>query len=110
MKEFLISKEEFVECIDFIHQQNKKQNKFLEAIDELADGKEYCRCFLYASYEDKVVELLRKLTHDVDDDLGYFLYKRHNGFPIDSDGQSIYHDASTLYDYLLKLYILGISD
>lgn len=110
MKEFLISKEEFVEYIDFIHQQDKKQDKFLEAIDELADGKEYCNCFLYASYEDRVVRLLGKLTHDVDDDLSYFLYEHHDGFPTNSDGQSIYQDASTLYDYLLKQYNLGISD
>ncbi len=110
MKEFLISKEEFVEYINFIHRQSKKQDKFLEAIDDLADGKEYCNCFLYASYEDKVVKLLGKLTHDIDDDLGYFLYEHHDGFPTDSAGQSIYHDASTLYDYLLKQYNLGISD
>lgn len=110
MKEFLITKEEFVEYIDFIHQKDKHQDKFLEAIDELADGKEYCNCFLYASYENKVVQLLRKLTYDVNNDLGYFLYEYYGEPPVDSEGYSMYHNASTLYDYLLKQYNLRIPD
>lgn len=110
MKEFLITREEFIECIDFIHQQDKKQDKFLEAIDDLADNKEYCNCFLYNSYENKVVMLLKKLTHDIDCDIEYYLYERHSKFPTYENGDFLFYDAATLYDYLLKQYNLGISD
>ena len=99
----MLTKEEFIEYINFIQQQRDKQSNFLDALEELADNKEYCNCFLYASYEDKLVKLLKTVMNDKDDDIGFFLYDMDDVGPAeDQDGNILYKTVSELYDYLIK--------
>ena len=102
---FLITKEEFISCIDFIYDQDARQDSFITALENLSGNNEYCNCFLYAAYEAQLIDLLRKLTHDTLDDIRYFLYEFDPACPPrNPDGTPAYTDLSSLYDYLLSQF------
>lgn len=89
----ILTKEEFVGYIDFIREQNQKQDRFIDAP------------------EDMLVELIRKILKDKDDDIGYLLYdmdyagkgwKDISRLPRDDNGNVLYNSPETLYDYLVS--------
>lgn len=106
MEQFLISKEDFICCMNFIKDQDRKQSIFINALETLSPGS-YCDCFVFGEYEYEYIKLLEKLTYDVNHDISYFLYDYHKGKiePLDSEGNVLYSDFSSLYDYLLKQYL-----
>ena len=105
-----LTREEFVEYIDFIKEQEQKQNRFIDALEDMSPYT-HCDTFIYSSYEDRLVELIRKILDDKDDDIGYFLYemdyvgkdlKGSGRFPKDDKGNVLYNSPETLYDYLIS--------
>jgi len=70
----LFTKEEFVNYINFIKEQDEKQFVFIKALEGLAPN-EYCNVFLYAEYEAKLLGLLQKALNDENDNIGYKLWE-----------------------------------
>lgn len=96
----MISKEEFVEYLNFIYQQEEKQEQFVQALENLCPGN-YCDCWLFNEYAEKYIELLQKLMNDTCDDIRYFLYDMERG-KARGYVHTAYHNEEELYDYLVK--------
>ena len=94
----MLTKQEFLGYLDFIYKQREKEQKFISGLEILSDNVEYCNCFCYAQYEDKFVELLKRLMNDTTDELDYFLYEMDSGKSWISNEN--YSNAEELYDYL----------
>lgn len=105
----MISKEKFVELLNFIKTQNIKQENFIKALEELSPGT-YCDCLCYSEYEYMLLGLMGEILKDKDDDIYCFLYEtdwindnfEESKCPMDSNGKFIYSSPETLYDYLVK--------
>lgn len=93
----VIKKEQFVAAINLIEESRKKQDTFIAALETLSPAT-YCDCFLYADYEQKMIELLQLILDDIEDDIGYFLYE------VEPEERAVakkqYQSAENLYDYL----------
>lgn len=114
MAEPLISKDEFVDCINRLQEANDLTNKIDNLMRETRDNIEndfMNGASLQINHESMVIKLLCKLMHDdeVYSDIGYFIYELDYGREYtpgmikDKDGTEI--DFSTpdkLYDYLAK--------
>ena len=102
--------EEFKETLDFIKEQDEKMNNFCDALEQLSPG-EYCNCFLYSKYEEKLLDMLCKamrLTEHETATLMWWIYDMEWGTKageadiFDEDGNWI--DLTTiekLYNYLI---------
>lgn len=104
----MISKEEFIKTMNFIKERNQKQDKFINILEELSKDT-YCDCFLYADYEDKMIELLENMFEDRMHDISYFCYDcdwLYDNFNEDKcpkiDDKYLYTSLETLYDYLIS--------
>ena len=105
----MISKERFVELLNFVKAQNMKQENFIKALEELSPGT-YCDCLFYSDYENMLLGLLREVLNDKDDDIYCFLYEtdwindnfKESKCPVNSKGKFLYNSPETLYDYLVK--------
>ena len=106
----IITKEEFVEYIDFIKEQEQKQNRLIDALEDMSPYT-HCDTFIYSSYEDMLVKLLGTVLEDKEDDIGHFLYdmdylgkdlKDINRFPEDENDNVLYNSPETLYEYLVS--------
>ena len=73
----LFTKEEFVNYINFIKEQDEKQLVFINALETLAPG-EYCNVFIYTEYENKLLALIQKVLNDENDDIGYKMWEFDN--------------------------------
>lgn len=72
----LISKEEFVEQINFIKETNEKFERLCDLMEELSPG--FRVDFLpNLSYSDKIIQLLNMLMHENPEDslIEYFIYE-----------------------------------
>ena len=107
----IISKEEFVRTLNFIKEQDIKENKFIDALETLSPNS-YCDCFLFADYASKLISMLQIMLEDEADDIGYFLYEAnwiYQGrdskfelqFPTDENDKVLYTSPETLYDFLI---------
>ena len=117
MKKFLISREEFVKCIDRLREATDLVDKIDDIMRESRDNIEndfMNATSLQISHEQTVVNLLEKLTHDdeIYPDISYFIYeldygrKYEPGMIKDKDGNELdFSNAGSLYDYLLKTYV-----
>ena len=117
MKKFLISREEFVKCIDRLREATDLVNKIDNLMRESRDNIE--NDFMNASalqitHEQIVIDLLEKLTHDdeIYSDISYFIYELdygreyEPGMVKDNDGNELdFSTAGSLYDYLFKNYV-----
>lgn len=116
MAEPLISKDEFVDCINRLQEANDLTNKIDNLMREARDNIEndfMNGASLQINHESMVIKLLCKLTHDdeIYSDIDYFIYELDygreykKGMVKDSDGNEInFSNAEGLYDYLLKVY------
>ena len=95
-----LTKEEFIQCLNFIYTQDEKQNNFINALETLTDNQEYCTCLCYAAYEAEYIKLIKKLMKDKHDDIEYFLYEMERGELIYENAP--YTNEEELYDYLVK--------
>ena len=105
----MISKELFVETINFM----KERNNAVDRINrELSTEFEYNTFYPYFRYEEMLVKVLETTMHDEGDWIRYFLYEGNYGEDLkpdsvsEADGTPI--DITTsekLYDFLVKEYI-----
>ena len=107
----LISKEEFIEYLEFIKDQSDKQLNFMNALEAMCPG-EYVNTFLYSEYEHRLVQLLKNILNDTEDDIEYFLYELSaydydhlivpdEKCPTDKNNKILYNSPETLYNYLV---------
>jgi hypothetical protein len=96
----LLTKKEFINCLNFIYEQEEKQEQFVKALENLCPGN-YCDCWLFNDYAEKYTELLKKLMDDKNDDIRYFLYDMERGKARDY-AHTAYHNEEELYDYLIE--------
>jgi len=103
----LLTKKEFVDALNFMYDQEKKQDQFVQALENLCPGN-YCDCWLYSDYAEKYIGLIKKLMNDKNDCIRFFLFDMERGKSIfylnlDGEGPDIpYHTEEELYDWLVK--------
>lgn len=100
----MISKEEFVDYMEFIEAKNLQQNALGDALEAMCPS---CRCdtLVYADYEDKLVSLIERVMGG-SDLISYRLYD----YSLLSDAQKAeqlkespeLETWRTLYDYLAE--------
>ena len=117
MKKFLISREEFVKCIDRLREATDLVDKIDDIMRESRDNIEndfMNAASLQITHEQIVIDLLEKLTHDdeIYSDISYFIYELDYGREYepgmikDNDGNELdFSTAGSLYDYLSKNYV-----
>ena len=117
MKKFLISREEFVKCIDRLREATDLVDKIDDIMRESRDNIEndfMNAASLQITHEQIVIDLLEKLTHDdeIYSDISYFIYELdygreyEPGMVKDNDGNELdFSTAGSLYDYLSKNYV-----
>lgn len=94
-----LTKDEFINYMNFIYEQNDKQEQFVKALESLCPGN-YCDCWLFNEYTEKYLELLKKLMNDKNDDILYFLYELEQGQSKFFENIP-YNNEEELYDYLV---------
>lgn len=108
----MLTKEEFIDYLNFIKDQYQKQNKLVDIFEELCPN-HFCETYIYEEYESRMVDLLEKFVEDKNDNIGRFLYDADyincdvNNInlallPTDKDGNPLYDSPETLYDYLIS--------
>ena len=117
MKKFLISREEFVKCIDRLREATDLVDKIDDIMRESRDNikNDFMNAAsLQITHEQIVIDLLEKLTHDdeIYSDVSYFIYELDYGREYepwmvkDNDGNELdFSTAGSLYDYLSKNYV-----
>ena len=109
---FILGKEEFVDYLNFIKDQYKKQDTLISAFETLCPG-HYCDTYIYEEYEAHLIKLLQSIMNDKDDDIGIFMYEveyidhdldkiNKAWLPTGEDGKPLYASPETLYDYLIS--------
>lgn len=109
---FILGKEEFVDYLNFIKDQYKKQDTLISAFETLCPG-HYCDTYIYEEYEAHLLKLLQNIMGDKDDDIGIFMYEveyidhdldkiNKAWLPTGEDGKPLYTSPETLYDYLIS--------
>lgn len=111
----ILTKQKFIDYINFIKTQYKNQDKFLDGLEALCPAC-ICDAFIYEDYQNKLLDLLSEIMQDNGDDIGFFLFEADyidldekdlnlEMFPRDENDNPYYTSLSTLYDYLeSKLY------
>lgn len=98
----LLTKEEFVNYLKFIYEQEEKEKQFVKSLENLCPGN-YCDCWLFNDYAEKYRELLERLMNDRYGDIKYFLFELERGKTKSLTYSSIpYHNEEELYDELVK--------
>ena len=68
----MISKENFIEYMNFIKKMNDSENRIYDVLSE--EITDFQGGFLYSKYETMFVRLLREVMNDENDWIDYFLY------------------------------------
>ena len=102
----MITKEEFVDYLNFIYKQEEKQEQFVQALENLCEGN-YCDCWLFSDYATKYIELLQIIMHDTGDNIRYFLYEMERG-KSKYYQDAPFHNEEELYDYLIQRQSNGV--
>lgn len=97
----MLTKEEFVDYLNFIKEQDKLQENFIKALEALSP-ETYCECFIYSEYSMRLINLLTRIMNDQDEDITYFIYDSDFGEVRSADGTVLYDSPESLYDYLVK--------
>ena len=108
-----MSREEFIECMNFIKKMEDLETKFDEVIREISyDG----YCSIFSQYQVEYLKLLERFFLDdyEDSDIEYFVYETEWGARADTyyitirdketgerEEEIHFYDAGDLYDYLI---------
>lgn len=107
-----LTKEEFIKTLKEMQSLNRKQNAFCECLENITEDA-IIPAFIFSRSIDIMHNLLVKMFDDKEDDIGYFLYEldainsedlkiEKNRAPAYLSGDSLYDDADSLYDYLVR--------
>lgn len=113
----ILKKEQFKDILKQIQQLYNKQNKFCDCLEDLS-GEKMITAFIYEQPINLILNLLSKIFNDTEDEIGYFLFElnavdledenmavisdKEDLSPKDINGNPLYTDADTLYDYLIS--------
>lgn len=113
----ILKKEQFKEILKQVKQLYDKQNKFCDCLEELVKG-EVITAFIYEQPLNLILDLLSKIFNDTEDEIGYFLFELNaidledknmaivsnekDLSPKDMNGNPLYTDVDSLYDYLVS--------
>ena len=106
------SKEQFVKVIDRLKSANDLQDQIQDLMYEAQDNIDsdfMNAASLMINHEDTIVDLLKVIMDDEDDDISYFIYELDYGrdyYPgciVEASGENIdFSTADKLYDYLVS--------
>lgn len=113
----MISLDEFKDYLLFIREHRVKEEALMEALEALCP-ENHCDCFLYSQYEEKIINLLKEILNDRNNEIDYFVYDL-NGlenkslvvedkmkcptYELKDGGECmLYYSADTLYEYLTR--------
>ena len=103
----MLSKEQFVETINFIKEQGKKEKEFIKTLEKLSPYS-HCDCYLYDEYEQKMIDTLEAMFEDNTHEISYFCYDCNGLDKLEKkncpkvNNKYLYTSLETLYDYLVK--------
>lgn len=102
----MITKEQFLDYINFIKIKRTQQDKLCAILEELCPG-EYCNTFIFTEYEDKLVDLLAHLFNDTTKLIEYKLYEFDDWVSEKEKERQIIETPEvetwdSVYDYLIK--------
>lgn len=106
----MMKKERFVEVINFIKEQRKKEDEFCTVLEKMCgDDKFPMPAFIYTEYEDLLVKILQEEFDDRDDLIGYYLYE-FDDLAEEEKQKQIAHmpqlaSLDDMYDYLIKEWL-----
>lgn len=106
----MISKQTFINTIEAIKRQDKKEQEFSEALDTIVDGRFVSQ--MSVDIHSALVTVLEEIFQDKDEWISWWMYetsfgqdkkmKAYDG-DVDKGGKEIkLGDAGKLYDFLLK--------
>lgn len=102
----MISKETFIKAINFIEEQEKKEEKLCEVLEDLAGDYYRCEAFIYNQYQDMLLNVLQEDLDDTTDLIGYYLYEYRDRSEEQKQEQlketPELESLETIYDYLVK--------
>ena len=108
-----MSRDEFIECMNFVKKMEDLETKFDEVVREISyDG----YCSIFSQYQVEYLKLLERFFLDDygDSDIEYFVYECEWGARADNyyitirdkdtgdETQVHFYDAGNLYDYLIE--------
>lgn len=98
-----MTKERFIETINFIKKLQQKESDFCDALEALSPG-EYCNCFLYSEAVEFIYKWLVEEMNDKYDYISYFLWENETCTVTNPDGseETLFTDINSLYDFLTK--------
>lgn len=99
-----MDKQTFIETIAFIYEERTRQDRFCDVLEFLSPG-EYCNCFLYNRYEERLINMLVEIMDDKESDLiRYKMYEFDTWNIYDKEEQlketPYLENWETLYDFL----------
>lgn len=113
----MISKEKFIEYINFIKNLEDKETKLSKSLEDIFGRENVGELFIYNDIQPKIIEMLCDLMEieynadpHIGDDIQYFIYELNYGEDkyakeaiINEDGSKVdLSSAEKLYDYLLE--------
>lgn len=102
----MISKETFIKAINFIEEQEKKENKLCEVLEDLAGDYYRCEAFVYNQYQDMLLNVLQEDLNDTTDLIGYYLFE-YRDMSEEKKKEQLketpeLESLETIFDYLVK--------
>lgn len=101
----MISKEKFVEYMEFIEEKKKQELTLCNLLETMCPGN-YCDAFIFSEYETKLINLLADLLNDETNLIEYKLYE-FSAFNTEDKEEQLKETPevatwNTVYDYLTK--------
>lgn len=101
----LLSKKQFLDCIDFIKTKTHQELKLSKMLEELSPGT-HCDLFLYSGYENLLISILQIIFNDTSELISYKLYEFDDFDPKTKSLQlqetPELETWESLYDYLIS--------
>lgn len=107
------TKEEFKKTLRQLTGLVRKEDRFCSCLEDISVDSGIVSAFIFSEPTQIILDLLRKAFDDEGDDIGHFLYDMNaienpdldmplDHCPTDENGDILYHDADSLYDYLTR--------
>lgn len=114
----MITKEEFIQCIDLIKKYSEMSSKLSDILEEMSPGGR-CDTFMYSEYEDMTIKLLKSIFNlpKDNDEIEYFIYDLEYGkkykpgcYTFKNGDEIDFSSAEKLYDFLINHRMRGAAN
>lgn len=101
----MLTKEQFLEYIDFIEDKNAQQMKLADIFSDMCPGF-YCDTLVYSDIIDKLLDLLAHIMNDTSELIEYKMYE-YNNFSKEDQLEELKENPEcesweTVYNYLIN--------